>query len=414
MGFEIDIFSTEPSASCICAVCHDVLKEASSLNCGHTFCDGCVKSLRNRRINTGGIARIRKSCPNCRATITSSNPNYVVREIIDALQVRCPNSTECDWTGRVDGIDQHDSTCLYKIIECDVVGCQHNAKGHLSDTNVKLQHMELKYDKKLEDMERKYEEKLEETEARFRSSALQSAKRGGCIEITGRGGSPVYAQGMIHKAVCDGFLYVGTAFNFDLDLSSTNAKCPISGALDAEVRVNGIKVARVGDTDNDIDYMSGTGDTYQDLIYTHPLSGTDIHWKSFEINLSFGPIPPLSEDSEEWPLPDDVSDEDIEEVVFKSLSIRLPTKGNQDDILLERKEAAEREKKQDRKLKQMEKKFTQYENRMQEYENRLQAMGRETSAARGSGGGQQIDLPEDVFEIPESVLKSVQKRARQC
>jgi len=272
---------------------------------------------------------------------------------------------------------------------------------HLSDTNVKLQHIELKYDNKLEEMETMYKEKLEETEARFRYSALQSAKRGGCIEITGPGGSPVYAQGMIHKAVHDGCVYNGN-YDFDLVLTSTNVKCRISGALDAEVRVNGIKVARVGDTDNDIDYMSGTGDTYQDLIYTHPLSGTEIHWKSFEINLSFGPIPPLSDDSNDWPLPDDVSDEDIEKVVFKSLSIKLPTKGNQDDILLERKEAAEREKKQGRKWKQMEKKFTQYENRMQEYENRLQAMGRETSVA--SGGGEQADSP-DTFVIPESLLK---------
>jgi len=273
---------------------------------------------------------------------------------------------------------------------------------HLSDTNVKLQHMELTYDKK-----------LEETEARFRSSALQSAKRGGCIEITGKGGAPVYAQGMIHKAVNDGFIYMGgMVLCFDLDLSSTDIKCPISKALDTEVRVNGIKVASVGDASDDIDHMSGTGNTYQRLIYTIPLSGTDMHWESIEINLSFGPVPPLSDDAEDWPLPDDVSDEDIDEVEFKSLSIRIPKKGNQDDILLERKEAAEREKKQERKLKQMEKKFTQYENRMQKYENRLQAMERETSAARGSGGGQQIDLPEDVFEIPESVLKSVQKRAR--
>ena len=91
-------------------------------------------------------------------------------------------------------------------------------------------------------------------------------------------------------------------------------------------------------------------------------------------------------------------------MVFQSLSIKIPTKGNQDDILLERKEAAERDKKQDRKLKQMEKKFTQYENRMQEYENRLQAMERETSVARGSSGGQQVDLP-DTYVVPEHLLK---------
>ena len=33
-----------------------------------------------------------------------------------------------------------------------------------------------------------------------RASTLRSAKRGGCIEITGQGGSPVYAHGLLHTA----------------------------------------------------------------------------------------------------------------------------------------------------------------------------------------------------------------------
>ena len=39
-------------------------------------------------------------------------------------------------------------------------------------------------------------EKVEET----RNAALNAARKGGSVEITGDGGSPVYAYGMIHTA----------------------------------------------------------------------------------------------------------------------------------------------------------------------------------------------------------------------
>ena len=105
MGYSTDIFASEPSEGFICAICHDVLKDACSLNCGHTFCEGCIDSCRASSSNP--------SCPNCRVTVTSSNPNYVVRDVIGELAVRCPDSDdmcnwiaeECYWTGQVKDID---------------------------------------------------------------------------------------------------------------------------------------------------------------------------------------------------------------------------------------------------------------------------------------------------------------------
>lgn len=78
----------------------------------------------------------------------------MVRDLINSLTIRCPHGTECNWTGRVDALDRHGSTCIYKTIECDVEGCNHTCQrkdmaDHLSDTDVKLRHMELKCDKKL-------------------------------------------------------------------------------------------------------------------------------------------------------------------------------------------------------------------------------------------------------------------------
>ena len=62
MGYSTDLFTTEPAAGCICAICHDVLKDASSfVECGHTFCNSCINaSLMNDN----------DSCPNCRAEVS--------------------------------------------------------------------------------------------------------------------------------------------------------------------------------------------------------------------------------------------------------------------------------------------------------------------------------------------------------
>ena len=50
-----------------------------------------------------------------------------------------------------------------------------------------------------------------------RASALQSAKRGGCIEITGQGGSPLYAHGLLHNTTYHGSIEVGVSIQ-TLDL----------------------------------------------------------------------------------------------------------------------------------------------------------------------------------------------------
>jgi len=62
---------------CTCAICHDVMKDATSLNCGHTFCDGCIQQYRSLSSNL---------CPSCRTIITGTHPNYAVRNIIESMK----------------------------------------------------------------------------------------------------------------------------------------------------------------------------------------------------------------------------------------------------------------------------------------------------------------------------------------
>ena len=45
-----------------CAVCSEVLVEATSVNCGHTFCHFCINEWKKKKAN----------CPVCRADIKQS------------------------------------------------------------------------------------------------------------------------------------------------------------------------------------------------------------------------------------------------------------------------------------------------------------------------------------------------------
>ena len=176
MGYSTDIFASEPSEGFICAICHDVLKDACALNCGHTFCGGCIDTCRASSNNP--------SCPNCRVAVTSSNPNYAIKDVIGELAVKCPDSEECEWTGQVKDLESHGKMCMFKTILCDVQGCDHtcqrkNMGDHTSDTGVKFKHMELKYDKKLKEIEEKYEKKFaqQETEMQSYKNKLQTYER---------------------------------------------------------------------------------------------------------------------------------------------------------------------------------------------------------------------------------------------
>jgi len=63
---------------CTCAICQDILTDAKSFNCGHTFCDGCIQQYLESEENT--------HCPSCRTVLTDWYPNYVVRNIVESMK----------------------------------------------------------------------------------------------------------------------------------------------------------------------------------------------------------------------------------------------------------------------------------------------------------------------------------------
>jgi len=166
--------------------------------------------------------------------------------------------------------------------------------------------------------------------SKTRASALRSAKRSGCIEITGQGGSPLYAHGLLHTAEEGDSMEEGVR-EYDVYLTNnTQVMCPITKVFDAEMRVNGIKVSTVREC-NSVDSPSAVGDTEQCLIQIFE-TGCGTHWKGFMLGLTFGPTPPLGAYSFQ---PEDMKDEDIEDVRFDFFNISIAEEGNENDILLQ-------------------------------------------------------------------------------
>jgi len=103
-----------------------------------------------------------------------------MRDVVGSLAVKqCPH---CNWMGQVNDIESHGNTCMFKIVTCDVEGCNHTCQrkdmgDHTSDTNVKFKHMELKHDKKLKEMEKKHKDAMTEMEEKNeRKLAQQKAE----------------------------------------------------------------------------------------------------------------------------------------------------------------------------------------------------------------------------------------------
>lgn len=175
MGHPTDIFSSEPPSSCVCAICHDILEDASSLKeCGHTFCDVCMKDCLEHN----------PSCPNCRVAVTGSNPNYPLREIIETMQVSCPEWTDedddesgnkrkrgCDWEGTIEGLKVHENVCKFKVIACNVDGCGYTCKrkdmeSHHSSTMGIMMHMECRHGNKMRGMELRHKNEMKALQLR--------------------------------------------------------------------------------------------------------------------------------------------------------------------------------------------------------------------------------------------------------
>lgn len=72
-----------------CKICfekYDInLRKPISINCGHSFCNDCLNSLR---INNSYV------CPTCRRPITNEEPNYTVLDILETFNLENESNRE--------------------------------------------------------------------------------------------------------------------------------------------------------------------------------------------------------------------------------------------------------------------------------------------------------------------------------
>lgn len=192
------MFTGDPAAGCICAICHDVLERASSIReCGHTFCEQCAESSLEASA----------TCPNCRASATTGViPNYFARDAVDGLEVKCPNwngggedSTKkrkrgddgvasslagCEWRGQLKDLKDHEVLCDFKLVKCSVDGCSHmclnkDMEAHLNSGASTLAHLQLmqkSFNKRIESVESKCEEKVEALKREVKDMESYTAK----------------------------------------------------------------------------------------------------------------------------------------------------------------------------------------------------------------------------------------------
>ncbi|KAL9188621.1 hypothetical protein ACHAXT_006999 [Thalassiosira profunda] len=103
-----------------------------------------------------------------------------------------------------------------------------------------------------------------------RDTALRLAREvGGFVEITGDGGAPVYARSLIDAAELDENAFGVSCFVLGLR-NDRIAVCAAGNTLSAEIRVNGVVVAKLRDCDETEEWSEhyGDGNYTQHTFYT--------------------------------------------------------------------------------------------------------------------------------------------------
>ena len=200
---------------------------------------------------------------------------------------------------------------------------------------------------------------LRSENAKTRAFVLESTKTGGCLQITGQGGSPVYAHASLNNArfqFIDTDVHHNTVNCFKLGLTpNSDYMCQLSKVCHAELRVNGIKVATLGEGDSgnygwNSEYyeadVSGMKCQKQEYVFHHGFPG--MHWGRVQVSIHFGPIPSNHTDVVDmceynhttqttvapFKRMEEMKDEDVTRVCFKSVGIELKEDGNETDILV--------------------------------------------------------------------------------
>eukprot|EP00601_Ochromonadales_sp_CCMP2298_P031327 CAMPEP_0173346854 /NCGR_PEP_ID=MMETSP1144-20121109/12797_1 /TAXON_ID=483371 /ORGANISM="non described non described, Strain CCMP2298" /LENGTH=300 /DNA_ID=CAMNT_0014294211 /DNA_START=136 /DNA_END=1034 /DNA_ORIENTATION=- len=116
-GYPTSIFLAPPPDDLKCTICMEVLRDPLQV-CSdqHTYCRTCFASWRSH-----------ETCPECRAPFSREEPARIIKNLIDQLDVRCPNA--CEWTGHLNDCEAHMAACPCLEVSCPFAdaGCAFRA-----------------------------------------------------------------------------------------------------------------------------------------------------------------------------------------------------------------------------------------------------------------------------------------------
>mmetsp|Transcript_6153 Transcript_6153/g.14143 ORF Transcript_6153/g.14143 Transcript_6153/m.14143 type:complete len:417 (-) Transcript_6153:241-1491(-) len=109
-GYPTSIFLAPPPDDLKCTICMEVLRDPLQV-CSdqHTYCRTCFASWRSH-----------ETCPECRAPFSREEPARIIKNLIDQLDVRCPNA--CEWTGHLNDCEAHMAACPFVEVSCPFSG----------------------------------------------------------------------------------------------------------------------------------------------------------------------------------------------------------------------------------------------------------------------------------------------------
>jgi hypothetical protein len=111
LGWPVERF-IEPMDDFICPICREVCRDASSINCGHSYCESCIL--------ISNISEYGDRCSLCRVKIIQQVPDFSKRMIINRKLMTCMNKElGCKTSTSVLNILEHEKMCEFRIVKCN-------------------------------------------------------------------------------------------------------------------------------------------------------------------------------------------------------------------------------------------------------------------------------------------------------
>ena len=97
----------------MCPICTLVVRDPVQTQCGHPFCNSCLR----RTVKDDTL-----TCPVCRSQLATSQiyPNKLQERQVLSLKIKCDRHGKgCEWTGELRDGEDHDALCLYFHVPCE-------------------------------------------------------------------------------------------------------------------------------------------------------------------------------------------------------------------------------------------------------------------------------------------------------